>query len=72
MVLVPVLFSFGVGLVYMLKTGDVSTAWTISSYVVTAAGGKILPFMNTGGLRANLGSSAVVALLAILGSLKER
>ncbi|KAF2232667.1 hypothetical protein EV356DRAFT_241065 [Viridothelium virens] len=37
-VLFPVVFSFGTGLVYMLKTGDVSTAWTISSYIVTAAG----------------------------------
>jgi hypothetical protein len=41
LLLFPVLFSFGTGLGYMLKTGDVSTAWTISSYVVAAAGGKI-------------------------------
>ncbi|ERF71211.1 hypothetical protein EPUS_07894 [Endocarpon pusillum Z07020] len=53
LVLFPVLFSFGTGMLYMLKTGDVSTAWTISSYVVTTAG-------------------AIVALLAVLGSLKER
>jgi hypothetical protein len=41
-VITPTLFSFAVGLGYMLKTGDVSTAWTISSYIVTAAGGKFL------------------------------
>ncbi|OCL13131.1 hypothetical protein AOQ84DRAFT_436524 [Glonium stellatum] len=47
-----VFLSFGIGLGYMLKTGDVSTAWTIASYVVTAAG-------------------AVIALIAILGSLSQ-
>jgi hypothetical protein len=41
-VVTPTLFSFVVGLGYMVKTGDVSTAWTISSYIVTAAGGKLL------------------------------
>jgi hypothetical protein len=40
-VITPTLFSFAVGLGYMIKTGDVSTAWTISSYIVTAAGGKL-------------------------------
>jgi hypothetical protein len=40
-VVTPTLFSFAVGLGYMIKTGDVSTAWTISSYIVTAAGGKL-------------------------------
>ncbi|KAI9687345.1 MAG: hypothetical protein M1822_002388 [Bathelium mastoideum] len=36
----PVILSFGTGLIYMLETGDISTAWTISSYIVTAAGGE--------------------------------
>jgi hypothetical protein len=40
-VVTPTLFSFVMGLRYMIKTGDVSTAWTISSYIVTAAGGKL-------------------------------
>jgi hypothetical protein len=40
-VVTPTLFSFAVGLGYMIKTGDVSTAWTISSYIVAAAGGKL-------------------------------
>jgi hypothetical protein len=31
-----------VGLGYMLETGDVSTAFAISSYVVAAAGGEAL------------------------------
>jgi len=39
-VTLPVLLSLTVGLGYMIKTGDVITAWTISIYVVTAAGGK--------------------------------
>jgi hypothetical protein len=39
-VLLPVTFSLVVGLGYMIKTGDVITAWTISIYIVTAAGGK--------------------------------
>ena len=43
-VVTPTLFSLIVGLSYMIKTGDVSTAWTISSYIVTAAGGKFLLF----------------------------
>jgi hypothetical protein len=40
-VVTPTLFSLAMGLGYMIKTGDVSTAWTISSYIVTAAGGKL-------------------------------
>lgn len=36
------LFGFGVGLRHMLKTGDVSIAWTIASYVVV--GIKYLPY----------------------------
>ena len=48
LVLFPVLLSFGTGLIYMLQTGDVSTAWTIASYVVTAAGGKDTPCLNFG------------------------
>ncbi|KAL3419575.1 hypothetical protein PVAG01_08073 [Phlyctema vagabunda] len=51
-VVAPTLFSFLAGLVYMIQTDDVQTAWTISSYIVTAAG-------------------AIVALLGILGALKE-
>jgi hypothetical protein len=34
------LLNFGVGLGHMLRTGDVSTTWTIASYDV--AGGKYL------------------------------
>lgn len=37
---IPVMLSFVSGLWYMLATGDVSTAWTIASYVVTAGGSK--------------------------------
>ena len=73
LLLFPVLFSFGIGLGYMLKTGDISTAWTISSYVVAAAGGKISHSIPTlFGLEADRKLLAIAALLAILGSLKER
>ncbi|KAL4863124.1 hypothetical protein BDV12DRAFT_177894 [Aspergillus spectabilis] len=47
---IAVFLSLVDGLGYMLSTGDVSTAWTIASYVITTA-------------------SAVIALVAILGSL---
>ncbi|KAL3439787.1 hypothetical protein BJX65DRAFT_315417 [Aspergillus insuetus] len=40
-VTLPVVLSFSIGLGYMIKTGDVSTAWTISSYIVSAAGAII-------------------------------
>lgn len=40
-VIVPLLLSFVLGLWYMLKTGDVVTAWTIALYIVTAAAGKL-------------------------------
>lgn len=36
----PVMLSFAIGMWYMQKTGDVQTAWTIASYVVTGVGGK--------------------------------
>ncbi|KAI9734849.1 MAG: hypothetical protein M1834_001928 [Cirrosporium novae-zelandiae] len=72
LVVFPVLFSFVVGLVYMLRTGDVSTAWTIASYVVTGAGGEFLPFSGAGQRRSGADLTiAIVALLAILGSLNE-
>ena len=44
LVIFPVILSFGVGLGYMLETGDAGGAWTIASYVVTAAGGKFVVF----------------------------
>lgn len=37
---VPLLLSLVLGFWYMATTGDVTTAWTISLYVVTAAAGK--------------------------------
>jgi hypothetical protein len=36
----PVILSFAVGLWYMKKTGDVQTAWTLASYIVTGVGGE--------------------------------
>jgi hypothetical protein len=39
------LLNFGVDLGHMLRTGDVSTTWTIASYDV--AGGKYLPYYRT-------------------------
>jgi hypothetical protein len=39
------LLNFGIGLGHMLKTGDVSTIWTIASYDV--AGGRYLPYHRT-------------------------
>jgi hypothetical protein len=38
--LLPITFGLAVGLGYMIKTKDVLTAWTISIYIVTAAGGE--------------------------------
>lgn len=38
---VPLLLSLILGFWYMAKTGDVTTAWTISLYVVTAAAGRL-------------------------------
>ncbi|KAF2496035.1 hypothetical protein BU16DRAFT_560885 [Lophium mytilinum] len=34
----PVILSLAIGIWYMKHTGDIQTAWTISSYIVTAAG----------------------------------
>lgn len=53
----------------MAKRGDVTTAWTISLYVVTAAAGKFKYFEELEGIR--LTEIAVIALLAIIGSLKD-
>jgi hypothetical protein len=39
-VIVPLVLSFALGLWYMIKTGDVVTAWTIALYIVTAAAGE--------------------------------
>ena len=36
----PVVLSLVVGTWYMQSTGDTQTAWTIASYIVTAAGGE--------------------------------
>lgn len=36
----PVILSLVVGIWYMQFTGDTQTAWTIASYIVTAAGGE--------------------------------
>jgi len=36
----PLILSFALGLWYMIKTGDVVTAWTIALYIVTAAAGE--------------------------------
>lgn len=36
----PVILSLAIGKWYMQKTGDVQTAWTIASYIVTTAGSK--------------------------------
>ncbi|KAF8241844.1 hypothetical protein K440DRAFT_208150 [Wilcoxina mikolae CBS 423.85] len=37
----PVILSFVIGMWYMKATGDVQTAWTIASYVVTAVEGLL-------------------------------
>jgi len=68
-VLLPVSFSLAVGLGYMIKTRDVITAWTISVYIMTAAGGKSSPksYVN----HELTTYRAIVALLAILGNAKE-
>jgi hypothetical protein len=48
-VIVPLVLSFALGLWYMLETGDVTTAWTIALYIVTAAAGKFLESGNFDG-----------------------
>lgn len=40
LVTTPVILSLVIGTWYMQSTGDTQTAWTIASYIVTAAGGK--------------------------------
>jgi len=39
-ILVPLLISIATGISYQVKTGDVQTAWSIASYIVTAAAGN--------------------------------
>jgi hypothetical protein len=71
-VVTPTLFNLAMGLGYMIKTGDVSTAWTISSYIVTAAGGMLSPASSFGKEIICIDLFiAIVALLAILGTLKD-
>lgn len=42
--MVLLILSLVIGTWYMQSTGDVQTAWTISSYSVTAAGGMFRTF----------------------------
>lgn len=42
-VILPVVLSLAIGTWYMQVTGDVQTAWTIASYIVTAAGDEFSP-----------------------------
>jgi len=44
-----------VGIAYMAKTGDVQTAWTIASYIVTATGGKYIPMCPSDSILSNTG-----------------
>lgn len=80
-VMVPLLLSFVIGLWYMLRTGDIITAWTIALYIVTAAAGEsCVPLLaclieaswygRTWRASANA-MTAFIALLAIIGSLKD-
>ena len=52
---VPLILSLALGIWYMVKTGDVTTAWTISLYVVTAAAGKCLLYSGEYRNEANFG-----------------
>jgi hypothetical protein len=73
-VVTPPSFGFAVGLAYQIKTGDVSTAWTRPSYILTAEGGKF-SFLISQHLSSKDSSinffTAMMALLAILGTLKN-
>jgi hypothetical protein len=69
-ILIPFIISVVAGITYQAKTGDVrlQTAWSIASYIVTAAAGKWLfhdnerqpPFLQ-------FSNTMLAALIAILG-----
>ena len=40
-IMLPVALSLAAGCFYMVVTDDVQTAWTISSYILSAVGGKV-------------------------------
>ncbi len=68
-VALPLLLSLAIGFWYMNGQGDVVTAWTLALYIVTAAAGKFLSLCFILGYL--LIAAALIALMAIIGSLKD-